>query len=92
MTKKRCRLGARNLEALIVLSPNEALLAEVVGIDVDMDVAFLEAQPGLIIRQGARTRPAARWNKKRGVSHAPVGSEVGPSTCGQSVAGRGKCA
>jgi hypothetical protein len=57
MTKKRCRLGADNLEALMVLSANEDLLAEVLDVDVDMDVAFLEAQLGLIINEAyARAR------------------------------------
>jgi hypothetical protein len=54
LTKKRWRLGADNLEALMVLSANHELLAEILDVDTEPDLAFLEAQLGLIIQEAHR--------------------------------------
>jgi hypothetical protein len=53
-TKKRWRLGSDNLEALMVLSANQGLLSEVLGVDTEPDLALLGAQLGPIIQDAHR--------------------------------------
>ena len=52
--KKHYRLGADNLQALMLMSSKRPLLAQILGVETSLDVAFVGSQLDLIMKEGHR--------------------------------------